>query len=117
MTNPTAMRKLAGRAALALLALGGLAVSAGIAQAANPADLPTARVSFADLDLSTDAGARTLYRRIQGAADKVCPNVDLRDLTRSVEARNCRLNAIERAVQAVGSPKLAAVSLAATRRG
>ncbi len=117
MTNPTAMRKLAGRAALALLALGGLAVSAGIAQAANPADLPTARVSFADLDLSTDAGARTLYRRIQGAARNVCPIVDIRDLARSIEARACRREAIDRAVLAVGSPRLAAVSLAATRRG
>lgn len=117
MNNPNAMRTLAARTTLALLALGSLGVTAGIAQAANPAGVPSAHVSYADLDLSTDAGARTLYRRIQGAADKVCPNVDLRDLTRSVEARKCRLDAIERAVHAVGSPKLAAIQLAANHRG
>jgi len=117
MTNQNSMRTMAGRTALALLALGSLAAAAGIAQAADPVEVPSAHVSYADLDLSTDAGARTLYRRIQSAADKVCPNVDLRDLTRSAAASICRRDAIDRAVRVVGSPRLAAVSLAAARRG
>jgi UrcA family protein len=32
-----------------------------------------AAVNYADLDLNTDAGARTLYHRLTKAADEVCP--------------------------------------------
>lgn len=34
----------------------------------------TAVVSYADLNLSTEAGARTLYFRLTKAADQVCPD-------------------------------------------
>ncbi len=33
----------------------------------------TAAVSYADLDLNTDAGAHTLFHRLTKAADQVCP--------------------------------------------
>lgn len=32
----------------------------------------SAVVRFRDLDLSTDVGVRTLYKRIEGAAERVC---------------------------------------------
>jgi UrcA family protein len=44
-----------------------------IADTARPNSLePTVTVRFADLDLHSAAGARVLYRRIQGAAQTVC---------------------------------------------
>lgn len=35
-------------------------------------DLPTRRVSYADLDLATQAGEKTLYRRVSSAVTHVC---------------------------------------------
>lgn len=117
MNSPIALRTLAGRTALSLFAAGSLALMAGQAVAADQDTVPTARVRYGDLNLATDAGARALYQRIQAAARTVCPIVDLRDLARLVEAQACRREAIERAVNAVGSPKLASAHRAATRRG
>jgi UrcA family protein len=37
------------------------------------ADLDKAVVKYSDLDLNTEAGARTLYHRLTRAADEVCP--------------------------------------------
>ena len=108
-------RTAAGRATIAVLMLS--AIATGTAVAAPPADAPTARVRFADLNLNTDAGARTLYRRIENAAALVCPDVDSRELARAAHGRACQQDAVERAVHAIGSPKLAAVYATATRRG
>ena len=44
----------------------------GNAQAQNASDLHKLTVKYGDLNLSTDTGARTLYRRIRGAARFVC---------------------------------------------
>ena len=72
------------------------ALAAGLAAAivalapicGNAADLGTpskAVVSYSDLDLSTEAGARTLFHRLMKAADAVCP----------MEAAGLDLNHIE----------------------
>jgi UrcA family protein len=85
---------------------------------ATAAGVPAVPVKYGDLDLSTEHGAQVLFARIQLAADEVCPQAaDSRSLSR-VEARNvCVREAIERAVQQVGSPRLAAVLSAQTGRG
>jgi len=110
-------------AALCSLALAGclLAGAMSPARAAQPADVsddvPTTRVSYGDLNLATEQGTQRLYERIVAAARQVCPEADPRDLSRFVRSRACRAQAIERAVNEVGSPRLAAVYAAHVKQG
>lgn len=86
------------------------AAAAGVAGAATPAtDAPSVVVSYADLNLATEQGVRTLYTRIAVAARRVCPDAPNRDLRAVAEARSCQRQAISRAVHYVGTPLLAAV--------
>ncbi|HEX2791408.1 MAG TPA: UrcA family protein [Steroidobacteraceae bacterium] len=86
------------------------ATAAGVAGAASPAtDVPSVVVRYADLDLATDPGVRTLYTRIARAALKVCPDAPIGDLHAVVQARTCQQQAIARAVLDVNRPMLAAV--------
>jgi UrcA family protein len=101
----------AGAALLSAAPLGAMAAPADEPYVTATAEgVPAVAVKYGDLDLSTERGARILFARIQLAADEVCPAAaDSRSLSR-VEARNaCLKDAIERAVQQVGSPRLAAV--------
>jgi UrcA family protein len=98
------------RAALTAIAGCMVAVGASSAGAASPpTDVPSIVVRYADLDINTRQGASTLYRRIAAAAQHVCPDTDIRDLTRSARSRACQQQSIARAVQAVSSPLLAAL--------
>lgn len=98
------------RYGLAMIAGCFVAAAASVTDAATaPADVPSMTVRYADLDITTEQGAHTLYRRIQSAAQAVCPSADFRDLERSAMSRSCQEQAIARAVQAVSSPRLAAV--------
>jgi UrcA family protein len=120
--NPTNSRFTHGRRAFT--ALGALAAcligAAGSALAAIPADgAPTVTVRYGDLNLATDRGNSALYARIRAAARQVCfsDHVDMRDLGRYAEARRCEAHAISQAVQAVHSPRLAALYGARSPRG
>lgn len=91
-----------------------LAVSATTLAAAPIAleeKVVTQKVRVSDLDLSTAAGADTLYNRIKGAARAVCRD----ERTYKLEAA-CQVRAIDDAVMAVGSPLLASVHGSATGR-
>jgi len=96
---------------IAALAAGIVAAAAvGVSAAATPAaDAPSVVVHYADLNLATEQGARTLYRRIAIAAWNVCPDAANRDLRATAERLACRDQAIARAVRDVGTPLLAAV--------
>jgi UrcA family protein len=52
------------------------------------------RVSFADLNLKSDAGREHLARRISNAADQVCGSADIRDFNGSEAVKLCRNDAI-----------------------
>ena len=65
-------------------------------------------VSFRDLDLSTIAGATTLYRRIQRAANQVC-GYHGADLIEQSLWRACYRSATDDAVRKVNNPLLTAV--------
>jgi UrcA family protein len=72
-------------------------------------DLQTRRyvVRFADLDLSSEAGVKTLYRRIRSAAESVCaPLGGARELARQAQWRACRDTAIADAVAEIDHPML-----------
>ena len=68
-------------------------------------------VHFGDLDLKTDAGLKTLHRRISRAAEQACGDYDVRDLKRVAAVRDCRSYAMDNANKEV---ELAA---AAAQRG
>jgi UrcA family protein len=94
----------------ALLLCGAMAVC-GLQATARAADdgLPKETVSYADLDISKPAGARTLYGRIVTAAKHVCRDSSYGNLLRMGQERRCTDNAIDNAVKAVGSPQLSAL--------
>lgn len=76
---------------------------------ASETTFSTIAVTYADLDLGTEAGARTLYRRLKMAASHVCGSVDHRDLSRDRIWQQCHDQALDDAVAHVGAPTLLAL--------
>jgi UrcA family protein len=103
----SARARLPGAAAVLLLACAG----AGVAAAATPdSDAPSVVVRYGDLNLQTDAGLRTLYRRLSVAASRVCPAADAaRELAASLAAHSCQAAAIARATRSLPDPHLVEV--------
>jgi UrcA family protein len=87
---------------LGTAALDTLTTSAGAAEQ----DPPTKTVRFNDLDISTPAGAKVLYRRIQAAAREVCQQPMSTDLHLVGAERVCRDKAIDNAVRSVNAAAL-----------
>jgi len=95
-----------------------LATVLGVAQAATSTDdVAKVAVYYGDLDVSTSAGASTLYQRIANAARQVCPYEDAVELDRIVFNQKCRREAIARAVRDINSPQLALVYANRVKRG
>ena len=87
-----------------------LALVLGLAGAAQAlASEPSIKVSYSDLDLSTPAGAQTLYHRISGAARTVC-GFEGADLIEQQVWKACYRGAVADAVAKVNSPLLTAVA-------
>ena len=77
----------------------------------NDVRVQSKAVSFRDLDLTTRAGARTLFHRIRNAASEVCDprpaHLDnLRDYTDYQDFARCEMDGINLAVAEVNSPAL-----------
>jgi UrcA family protein len=96
--------KTSTRSVLALATTVSLGLStASLAAPSSGDEFVTRVVRFNDLDISTAAGARTLYGRIASAARAVC-----REHTYDL-ARDCRARALDDAVHGVGSPLLISI--------
>ena len=96
--------KIATRTALTLSASLLLGWSATALGAADRVDgFVTKTVKFKDLDVATADGAQALYGRIGAAAREVCRAETY------VTVRSCRAQAVEQAVQRVGSPLLSSI--------
>ncbi|MBN1908001.1 MAG: UrcA family protein [Deltaproteobacteria bacterium] len=68
------------------------------------------KVSYRDLNLSHQEGVVTFYKRINHAAKQVCGHrPDIMDLHRSALYNACRNDTVDRAVNDVGHPGLAAL--------
>ena len=75
-----------------------LAAISMAAPAATPDETYQERaVSYADLNLSSEQGMRTLIRRIDGAIDHVCGNVPVREIYALNPVRACRQEAQDQA--------------------
>jgi UrcA family protein len=96
----------------AILAAVSTTMLVGVTQAAGSGDnVPKQEVTYQDLNLNSNAGIHVLYKRIQGAANKVCGEVDARNLQGMRIKRACLNRAISQAVAAVNSPMLTRVYL------
>lgn len=105
--------KLVVRAAAAVCALALTYAVTPVARAEAGTDVPKVEVKYSDLNLATEAGARTLYRRIATAARQVCPRGEGSLISKLDElSRTCIREAISRAVHEVNSPRLAEVAAA-----
>jgi UrcA family protein len=51
---------------------------------------PTARVSYADLDLASPVGVAKLERRVSASADRLCIGIGIETLTARLAGRDCR---------------------------
>lgn len=83
-------------AALAALSL------AGTAHAESPKEISIS-VSHTDLDLSTEAGIKTLELRIASAARRVCRRTTFMNLQQGAAFENCRKKAVEGAMVQVAA--------------
>jgi len=98
---------------LVVLAAMSAAVLVGVGHAA---EVPARTVTYQDLNLNSEAGAKALYQRIQAAARQVCGNVEIRDLPGVRAHEACVDKAVSDAVASVNSQRLTqAVALAQLR--
>jgi UrcA family protein len=80
-----------------------------VCNAAEPTDVRTTTVKYADLDLSTPQGATSLYNRIRFASEAVCSPADHGNLAAISRSQKCVKQAIAGAVAKVNRPTLTAV--------
>jgi UrcA family protein len=80
------------------------------AQSPSAATAPSSIVRYGDLDLSTSAGIRTLYGRIQDAAWRVCQQIEPpQNGPSGIENVKCRQTLVDVAVGEVNKPALTAL--------
>lgn len=113
MSTDTTFRRFGVGKACVLGAVGLLVALSG--QAAERVMLGTqvssVNVFYGDLDLTSDAGARTLYARLEFAASQVCggePNL-LHELQKHHSFDSCFDKALDGAVKKVGDARLQAL--------
>lgn len=66
-------------------------------------------VRYHPADLQDSAHAAALYERLEAAAERSCTDPGRRSLARIVAERACASEALERAVESVGSPVLSGI--------
>lgn len=96
--------KLAIAAAVACIVLAPAA--AADARVAAGAETLSVQVAYGDLNLSTQAGAQTLLKRISRAARKVCKDTSVLGPLNTGSQRDCRREAIGAAVAEVNAGTL-----------
>jgi len=116
-TNTQKTRMLVVMTALAATAGMTATAQAGDAARANPR-YDSVVVQYSDLDLNGIAGNKVLYARLSAAAERACGREpDSRDLRRRMQYRTCYDNALNRAVDKIGSRELQALHATGARRG
>lgn len=114
MNGTATRRKQVLTRTLVLGIAGGLSFAAHAGESQHPNEVTTSvKVSYADLDLSHAAGARTLYARIKSAAREACgPEPAVLDLRDAASYNACYEQAVAKAVNRVGSDQLNALHAA-----
>jgi UrcA family protein len=70
-------------------------------------DAMSLRVSYADLNLDSAAGAETMLRRVHNAALSICGDEPSAPLERVMVYRSCVRATVNRAVATLGNPRVA----------
>ena len=79
--------------------------------ATAPQDQVTIRVSVADLNMTSEAGAREALARIRHAAKEICGDPRVSGwVTEQFEQRSCVADSVARAVATANQPTLTALS-------
>lgn len=99
------------RIALAAIACGAALTTPAMANQSEPL---TKVVSYADLNVNAEAGARTLYSRLRMAARQVCAPLRGTTLMEQTRYRECFGPALARSVAEVDEPTLTAYYLSQT---
>jgi UrcA family protein len=81
----------------------------GTAHADGGTDVPTQIVRFTDLNMASPQDVATLYRRINSAAQAVCPDPRSESGIRANQAKFCLRWAVEGAVRRINAPQLTAL--------
>lgn len=101
---------LAGALALAILPLG-VAHAGAVGPQIVSGDNVMVSVSVADLNLATEAGARTALGRLKVAAREVCsPEPGIAELARWQRYETCVRGKVDKAVAEIGSPLMASLT-------
>lgn len=82
------------------------ALSLATSAHASELDRVSVKVSYADLDLTSAAGAATLHRRIEAAADKACSRAWISESRSSAGWKKCHADALEGAARQIAEAKL-----------
>lgn len=93
-------------ALLAVASLGVTLLASGAHAAEATVAAPVVRVSYVDLNLGTQAGAKVLYQRIRAAAERVCGDAESRQLEVAAAAKACMDQAIVTSIRAVNNEQL-----------
>ncbi|MFQ5609823.1 MAG: UrcA family protein [Woeseiaceae bacterium] len=103
------MRKTIVTGIAALVVCGMAAPTTAGAAAPSQYEFAKISVSYADLNINNDAGARVLYARLRQASEKVCsvePYRELGSLSRVAKAEQCYQDTLEEAVSRIDSEAL-----------
>ena len=94
-----------------MTAIAVLGFSAGVAtvHADEVNGFVTTNVSYADLNIDSDAGAKRFYIRVQSAAKSVCSQFDERELMVASRFKGCFDNAVASAVAQANNSKVTAL--------
>ncbi len=92
--------------------------AAGVVGASTADDaVPRMAVKYDPRILETEAGARAIYRRLERAAEQVCPDIPSGSRLNNAVFLQCRAQAVARAVQKINNPRLAALNAQRAKRG
>jgi UrcA family protein len=79
-------------------------LQAGVSLADPARESQHMAVNYADLNLSSRAGAEAMYRRLQAAAERVCPITGVAAHFDAIQQRSCMHRAIAEAVAQMNAP-------------
>lgn len=106
------MNKITGLGIAAIVATGLTLPLAGMAAAPSHFDDVGVKVSYSDLNIGNEAGAKVLYARLQRASQEVCGvgshNI-VRSLTETKKARACYEKALTAAIEKIDSELLTVI--------
>ena len=109
MNSTSSGRTVCGVSASAVAALVAFAIPGNTAYAEAEDGLPTVTVSYGDLNLASDAGVESLYRRLSRAASTVCKDFDRRSTEQRMKWQQCHEKALSAAVFDVNKASLTAL--------